>query len=184
MTLSALRPANLILMPSFVSQDLMPDGYHLTPVSGLHYVLHLFDQVELLLALDLHGPDAKLGHFQETVRQHDDRLSYLESRHGGLQGRVDLKIASDSEFRDWSTNRSEEDYMTVMGLPRLGEMTSGEWQNAAKKQVKDLIKLVLDINRVKLDFSVLFVGNPVRHRTSGPTVYSVRLNSVADEETT
>ena len=69
--------------------------------------------------------------------------------------------------------------MTVMGLPRLGEMTSGEWQIAAKKQVKDLIKLVLDINRVKLDFSILFVGNPVRHRTSGPTVYNVRLNSVA-----
>ena len=67
MTLSALRPANLILMPCFVSQDLMPDGYHLTPVSGLHYVLHHFDQVELLLALDHLGPDAKLGHFQETV---------------------------------------------------------------------------------------------------------------------
>ena len=26
MTLSSLRPANLLLMPRFVSQDLMPDG--------------------------------------------------------------------------------------------------------------------------------------------------------------
>lgn len=179
MTLSALRPDNLLLMPSFVSQDLMPDGHHLTPVSGLHYVLHVFDQVELLLALDHHGPDAKISHFQETVRQHDDRLSYLESRHGGLQARVDLRIASDSEFRDWATNRSEEDWITVMGLPRLGEMTQREWQTAAKKQVKELIKFVLNVNRVQLDFSILFIGNPIRYRTTGQTVYNARLDSVA-----
>ena len=179
MTLSALRPDNLLLMPSFVSQDLMPDGHHLTPVSGLHYVLHVFDHVELLLALDHHGPDAKISHFQETVRQHDDRLSYLECRHGGLQARVDLRIASDSEFRDWATNRSEEDWITVMGLPRLGEMTQREWQTAAKKQVKELIKFVLNVNRVQLDFSILFIGNPIRYRTTGQTVYNARLNSVA-----
>ena len=179
MTLSALRPDNMLLMPSFVSQDLMPDGYHLTPVSGLHYVLHIFDQVELLLTLDHHGPDAKLGHVQETVRQHDDRLSYLESRHGGLQGQVDLRLASDSEFRDWSINRSEEDYLTILGLPRLGEMNQRDWQSAAKKQVKDLIKLVLNLNRINLTYSILFVSNPVRHRTTGQTVYNVKLDSVA-----
>ena len=177
LTLTALRPANLLLLPSFVSQDLMPDGHHLTPVSGLHYVLHVFDQVEVLLALDHHGPDAKLGHFQETVRQHDDRLSYLESRHGGLQGRVDLKLASDAEFQDWTINRSEEDWLTVLGLPRLGNMLPREWQVAAKKQVKELIRLVLHVNRVNLDFTILFVGNPLRYRTSGQTVYNVRLDS-------
>ena len=37
---------NLHLLPSCVNQDLVDDGVHLTPVAGLHYVLHLFDEAE------------------------------------------------------------------------------------------------------------------------------------------
>ena len=49
--MSADPPANLYLIPSFICQDLSPDGIHLTAVSGLHYLLHLFDQSEAVLAL-------------------------------------------------------------------------------------------------------------------------------------
>ena len=93
------QPANLFLIPSFISQDLSPDGVHLTAVSGLHYLLHLFDQSEAILALDPREPELKLVKVQESVRQHDDRLSYLESRHGGLHESVCLKTAIDHEFK-------------------------------------------------------------------------------------
>lgn len=96
--LSSTQPANLFLLPSFVCQDLSPDGIHLSVVSGLHYVLHIFDQSVAILALDPREPELKLVKVQEAVRHHDDRLSYLESRHGSLHGQVSLKVAVDSEF--------------------------------------------------------------------------------------
>ena len=36
---------NLVLLPSFINQDVTSDG-HLTVVSGLHFLLHLFDESE------------------------------------------------------------------------------------------------------------------------------------------
>ena len=47
--LSAESPRNLHLLQSPVFQDLSPDGIHLTPVSGLHFVLHLFDEAQRVL---------------------------------------------------------------------------------------------------------------------------------------
>ena len=49
--LSANRPRNLHLLSGPTTQDLSEDGYHLTPVSGLHYVLHLFDDAQRFLNL-------------------------------------------------------------------------------------------------------------------------------------
>ena len=179
MALSAARPSNLLLMASFVSQDLMPDGMFLTPVSGLHYVLHIFDQAEFLLSLEHHDQDVKISYVQESVCQHDDRLSYLESRHSGLHARVDLKVAMDSEFRDWTENRSEEDWLTIIGLPRLGDMSSRDWQSAARRQVQELFKLTLSLHQARFEVNVLYVANPVRHRTAGKTVLNVQVQSVA-----
>ena len=179
MAMSTDQPDNLLLLPSFVSQDLLPDGQHLSPVSGLHYILHLFDQSEATVALQSCSSEVKLVAVQESVRQHDDRLSYLESRHLGLHDSVVIKTATDAEFKDWTINRSEEDWLTVMGLPRLGQMLPREWQKAARKQVNELIKIILNVNRVRLEYSVLYVGNPLRHRKTGDTVYNVRLSSVA-----
>ena len=113
MAMSSHQPGNLHLLPSFVSQDLQPDGGHLTPVSGLHYILHLFDQTESILALHQCNSEIKLTAVQESVRQHDDRLSYLESRHKGLLDVVNVKVATDAEFRDWTLNRNEEDWLLV-----------------------------------------------------------------------
>ena len=131
MAMSTNQPDNLLLLPSFVSQDLLPDGQHLSPVSGLHYILHIFDQSEASIALKSCSSEIKLVAVQESVRQHDDRLSYLESCHLGLHDTVNLKTATDAEFKDWTINRSEEDWLTVMGLPRLGQMLPREWQKAA-----------------------------------------------------
>ena len=154
----------------------MPDGCFLTPVSGLHYVIHLFDQTEVVLLAAFSATDERLSHVQEVGRQHDDRLTYLESRHGKLNQRFDLKFATDSEFRDWVTNRSEEDWLTFIGLARLPGK-GREWQTAARKQATDVIRLVLKVNRAHSDFKVMYVVDPLQGRP-GQTVMNVRLNSV------
>ena len=156
----------------------MPDGAFLTPVSGLHYLLHIFDQACHCLDLLPAPLDVQHVHVHEAVRRHDDRLAYLESSHGNLVKRVDHKVAIDSEFADWSINRSEEDWFTITGLKRLQVEGEKEWQIAARRQVNDVIKMVLKANRSNLEYSILYVGNPLRYRTVGQNVYNVQMGSV------
>ena len=180
-SLSATKPANLHILPSFCSQDLLPDGVYLTPVAGLHYVLFLFDQTAALLALCEAPNEVQQSEVKEAVRRHDDRLAYLEGNHGQLVKRIDLKAAIDAEFNDMVSNRSEEDWLMINGLKRLpSDLTMGEWQSAAKKQVVDLFKLVLKACKVNMGFTVLYVQNPLRYRTSGQTVYNVQMGSVSE----
>ena len=181
--LSSTPPLNLHLLPSFTSQDLCPDGVFLTLVSGLHYVLHVFDQTSQQLELLQSDSTAQLVHVQESVRHHDDRISYLECRHDRLSVSHDTKLAADAEFRDWMINRSEESWLTIQGLPRLGQKGRREWQDAAKKQVNDLFRLTLKLNKVHLDYKVIVVSNPMRFRTSGVPVLNVKLCSIEASET-
>ena len=130
------RPANLFLIPSPVRQELAPDGINLTPVAGLHYVIHLFH-------------------------------------------RVNLKTAEDAEFDDWIRNRNDEDWFTITGLQRLSsQLDNSGWQVEAKRQVRGVLRQVLELNKVNLTYDILVVVNPIRWRTTGPTVYNVRLSSV------
>ena len=175
--LSTGHPPNLSLLPSFLSQDLGPNGVHLTPVSGLHYVIHLFDHTMALL--EDRTSDMRLNSVQEAVRHHDDRLVFLENRHGQLSRDHILKIASDAEFRDSMLNRADEEWLTIMGLKRLSsDLSKRDWQNAVKKQVADFLSHVLKAHRSNLNFIVVFVDNPVKQRTSGLPVLNVKLNSV------
>ena len=173
------HPPNFRLLPSFSNQVLGPDGVFLNPVSGLHYVLHLFDSTEAALQSGYLGTDQQLLLIKETVRQSNDRVAYLESRHGGLQRQVDHKTASDAELTDWMLNRSEEDWMVVGGLPRL---TGANWQDAARRQVADAIKLALHVNRANVTFEVMYVSNPLRYQPNRQNLYNVRMDSVASSK--
>ena len=177
--LSNDHPGNFGLLPSFCSQDLLPDGIYLTPVSGLHYVLHLFDQTEAAAMLQTLGSEAQFYNVKERSRQHEDRIVFLEQRHELLDCRMDVKIAADAEFNDWVVNRSEEDWLTVLGSKRLPSVdNTGEWQKVAKRQMNEIFKLVLSATKTRLDYSVVYVTNPLRYKKQGQTVYNVRLNSV------
>ena len=177
-TMIAGKAKNIHLIPSFSHQELLPDGVHLTPVSGLHYVIHLFDQSEIAIALSASTSDGRLDHVQEAVRHHDDRLVFLESRHGQLARTSDIKIASNAEFSDWMINRSEEDWITILGLKKIvGELSKRDWQMAAKRQVTEFMSAVLKAQRVDLHFSVLYVANANRFGTGLP-ILNVQLNSV------
>lgn len=175
--MAAVKVNNLHLIPSFSYQELLPDGIHLNPVSGLHYVLYLFDQAEIAVSLAASSSDIRLDHVQEAVRHHDDRLVFLESRHGQLARSSDLKIASDSEFSDWMLNRSEEDWITILGLKKIsGELSRRDWQGAAKRQVTEFLTAVLKAQRVDLHFSVYYVVNANRFGAGLP-ILNVQLNS-------
>ena len=177
--LSNDHPGNFGLLPSFCSQDLLPDGIYLTPVSGLHYVLHLFDQTESVATLVTLGSEAQFYNVKERSRQHEDRIVFLEQRHDILDSRLDVKIAADAEFNDWVVNRSEEDWLTVLGSKRLPSVDSpSEWQKLAKRQMNDIFKLVLSGTKTRLDYSIVYVTNPLRYKKFGQTVYNVHLNSV------
>ena len=178
-SMSSIKVNNLFLLPSFCSQDLMPDGAFLTPVSGLHYILHVFDQTHAVLETASLIPDQQLGQVQEVVRRHDDRLAYLEGQQNHQRDTSELRYAASCEYNDYVMNQSEEDWMTILGLKRLStELDNRAWQIAVKKQVNDVIKLVLNVQRASLDYSILYVHNPIRGRTTGQTVLNVQLNSV------
>ena len=168
------HPPNFRLLPTFTHQILDSDGIFLNPVSGLHYVLHLFDATETALQSAFLGTDQSLLVIKETVRQSNDRVSYLENKHVKLQSQVDLKTASDAEFSDWLLNRAEEDWLTVAGLPRLSGVN---WQDAARRQVADTIKLVLHTNRANVPFEVMYVSNPFRYQPNRQNFYNVRMDS-------
>ena len=96
-----------------------------------------------------------------------------------LTHRVNLKTAADAEFDDWMRNKAEEDWLSITGLPRLSSsLTQKDWQVQAKRQVKEMLRLVLQTNKAHVSFEVIVVVNPIKWRTTGPTVYNVRLNSV------
>ena len=168
---------NLHLLPSFSSQDLLTDGKFLSPVSGLHYILHIFDQTELLMSRFTLSPDSKVSQVQEQVRHHKDCMTYLENKHVGLQQQVDTKVAQDAEFNDWIQNRNEEDWFVIKGLPRL-KVSRQEWPDAAAKRVTDCVNLILNVNKVRLEYDVMYVANPFKLQTTGPTTYNVRMDSI------
>ena len=172
-------PPNFRLLPSFTHQELGADGVFLNPVSGLHYILHLFDSADAILKSAFLGADQQILVVKESVRQNNDRVAYLESKHIGLQRQVDLKTATDADVSDMMINRSEEDWFTISGLPRL---TSDQWQDAARRQVADVIKLVLRTNRINFAFEVMYVSNPFRFQTNRQNMYNVRMDCVASSK--
>lgn len=74
-------------------------------------------------------------------------------------------------------NRSDEDWLTISGLPRLTS-TGRNWQGDARKQVRAALLQVVKAFQLQLRFEVLYVFNPIKKRLTGPTLYQVRLSSV------
>ena len=171
-----LKSPNLVLLPSFLNQDVVPDGIHLTPVAGLHYLLHMFDESEKALRDQTLRPEDKLSQVSESSRSNMDRIVLLEHDHSRLVDQVNDKVAADAEFSDWMTNKTDEDWLTISGLPRLSTVGKA-WQNDVRKQVRAALLEVAKAFRLHIRFEVLYVYNPIKPRTSGPTLYHVRLDS-------
>jgi hypothetical protein len=142
-TFSRDCPPAISLLPGFSGQDLLSDGINLTPVAGLHYLLHLVDDSEILIKGLKLDSSAKQAIGSELARQTSDRLTYLESDHCRLVKVVDTKLAESSEFDDYMLNRSEEDWLVITGLPRLGQsLSKKDWQRSVRQQVGNILLLL------------------------------------------
>ena len=172
--MSANRPANLRLMPSFQTPELLPDGVHLTPYSGLRFVVHLFDAARELL--ESPAQPQELVRTDENVRAVTDRVVVLEQSHARLAAAFSLKVAVDSELDDFMENSRYEDHFLISGLsgPESG-LGNREWQVRVKELIQEKIKLILRRNA-----PIAYVQNATGSRKDGIKVFLVKMVNVED----
>ena len=123
------HPSNLHVLPSFPTPDYDDSGIHLTPYSGLEFIMHLFDASgEVLERLTL--PDSERAQRStESTRVLEDRMMAIEQDHRRLNRVVEDKIANDAEDADYRENERFEDFFVITGLPRIGpELVGKAWQ--------------------------------------------------------
>ena len=176
--MSQERPPNLHLLPSFPTPEFGDDGVHLSGLSGLEFVLHLFDQSELLLEGLSAAPEVTLLKNCEATRVLEDRVLVLEQDHRRLNRIVENKIAVDSELADFRENERYEDCFIIEGLPLIPpEIVGKPWQELAKKHVYKVITPLIG-----REMRIVVVQN-VTNRFAGAEVkYSVKMSSVADSK--
>jgi hypothetical protein len=172
----AVNVNNLHALPGFATPSFEADGVHLTAYSGLEFVLHLFDASKVTLDALISDPESRQTATCEVTRSLGDRMIALEQDHRRLSSAYDLKYAIDAELACLRSNERSEDSLIISGLRRTREGLSGrEWQEEAKKEVKRVLRLVVD-----KDIEVIVVHNVTGRSTSGPVSYSVKLSSVDD----
>ena len=71
------RPDNLLIMPSFTASVLEADGVHLTPISGLEFILFLFDSATELIERNKKPQPLIVKESCEAIRSLEDRVVVL-----------------------------------------------------------------------------------------------------------
>ena len=167
---------NLSLMPSFPSPELESDGVHLTPYSGLEFVLHLFDAAQHLIKVLEASPEAKQSEGAESTRLLEDRVVALEQDHKRLSSEFDLKMAIKAESDDVTINERFEDSFIISGLARItGRLGGKEWQDKAQEIVQ---KAIVSLMGGPMKISV--VHNSTGPSPKAPVTYSVQMVRVED----
>ena len=82
--LTAEKPENLHLLPSFSTPEFDQSGVHLTPYSGLEFILSLFDGSQELISGLSASLDAGAIKNRESSRVLEDRVVALEQDHRRL----------------------------------------------------------------------------------------------------
>jgi hypothetical protein len=165
------RPANLFILPSFTRFVLESDGVHLTPFSGMEYVLHLFKSSEEIVSKISEPINSKVSSLQEESRELHDRVLVLEHDHQNFRKKIEIQRAIDSELADFQENLRNEAFFMIRGLPRLKKMEPKEWQI----QVKASIAAVLE--KVGFSDEILFVQNVTGKGKDPKMHYKVRVKS-------
>jgi len=172
---NVLGVPNLYALPSFPTPAFEEDGVHLTPYSGLEYVLYLFDTAKMLLDSISAGSDPREESGSEAIRALEDRMMAVEQGQRCLTTDFDLKCAVDSELACFRANERSEDSFLISGLSRIPASLNGkEWQERAKADVKQVISRLIDKS-----VNIIVVRN-VSSRSGSTSSYSVQLDSVQD----
>lgn len=172
---NALGVSNLHAMPSFPTPKFEDDGVHLTPYSGMEFVLFLFDRSNTVLDCLQSSPEVQHSKTAEVTRSLEDRMMAMEQSHRCLLTDFDLKCAVDSELACFRENERNEDSFLISGLPRIPSSLSGrDWQERAKSDVKKIISKLID-----RPIDIVVVRN-VSNRSGTTSSYSVQLSNVPD----
>ena len=172
------KPPNLHLLSSFPTPAYQDDGIHLTPYSGLEFLLHLFEGADDLLEGLALAPEAVQSRASESTRVLEDRVMALEQDHRRLNKVVENKIAIDSEIADYRDNEANQDWFVIAGMPQIpAEIVGKPWQERAVSDVSDVIKTLMGKS-----LDILFVSNSTQRYKDAEVTYSVRMRHVADSK--
>ena len=171
---SVKMPDNFLLLPSFANPVLEADGIHLTPFSGLEYVLHLFDAANAAIDALRRPVSAATAVLSGSVRVLEDRMMVVEQHQSNTVKRLDYQSAIFSEAADVSENQRHDDHLTLSGLARPpAGLSTLDWQLRAKQDVGGIVKIVL--NR---EAPIQVVHNQTGSRRT--TTYLVKMVHVQD----
>ena len=175
---SSDRPPTLHLLPSFATPDFGADGVHLTPFSGLEYVLHLFDSSLELFSMLEASPDVVAVKSCEASRVLEDRVMALEQDHRRLNMVVEKKTAADAEIDDFHQNERFEDSFLISGLPRISSDLFGKaWQDQAVKDVQAVLLTLMG-----RECNIVFIQNATSRVPNSEVKYHVRMSSVSESK--
>ena len=169
------KDTNVHLLPSFSTPTFEADGILLTAYSGLEFVVHLFDSSLAMIDTFSSRPEQVLTQNCEASRVLEDRMMALEQDHRRLNSVVESKTAEDAELAEMQENIMYEDHFMISGLKRLPKLSPKEWQERAKTDVSNVLKIVFP-NR---DFKIVFIKNASGPNKDKPARYQVKMDSVA-----
>ena len=176
-TMNQNKPANLHILSSFPTPDFQADGVHLTPYSGLEFLIHLFDGATDAIERLSQPPEVLQSRNTESTRVLEDRLMAVEQDHRRLNKIVESKIAIDAEAADFRENESNLDSFVISGLPLIQDLTGKPWQDRAVKDVQGFIKKLMGKS-----FPIVFVSNSTKRHKDAPVECTVRMREVADSK--
>ena len=167
-------PKNVHLLPSFPTPVFESDGVHLTPYSGLEFVLHLFDSSSILIRTLASSPEEVVIKNVESSRVLEDRMMALEQDHRRLNKVVEDKYAEDAELADFQENVRYEDHFVVLGLPHIPKCDTKVWQDKAKRLVGEFLFKLLG-----REVKIIFIKNITGKGKDSIARYQVQMESVA-----
>lgn len=176
--MSSEVPQNLVLMPSFPSPDFEVDGVHLTPYSGLEYVVHLFESAHALISKQGSDVSSKVALGSESTRLLEDRMVAVEQCQKLLCKSLESKTAVDCELACFQENVRNEVFFVISGLPRLPAGLLGrDWQDRAKADVQGVIKTLLG-----KELPIIVVQNVSGRGADAETRYNVKMECAAHSQ--
>ena len=164
------RPINIWVLPCFPRPQLEADGVHLTPFSGLEYVLHLFDASQEAFSTLTLGDSSRIDQVVSANRVLESRVSVVELDHARLVKSFEFQTAITAEALDCQENLKNESFIMVQGLLRLPKLDQKEWQVRARA----------DVDRVLADMGFTYRVKYVQNSTgrgSNKTLYKAKLES-------
>ena len=173
------RRDSVHLMASFSSPVFDDDGIHLTPYSGLEFVLHLFDEATSILDGIGSSISEATSKTSEVSRVLQDRVMALEQDHRRLNTAFESKSAEDAELFDFHENIRMEDWFVIAGLARLPSgLSPKEWQVQASRDVLAVLSILLP----QKDLPISYVQNNTGRHKDAKTKYFVQMRSLLDSK--